>query len=62
MITIVSVLHAPGITADDAVQPLYGIDDGCNSLAQETWEATIAVVDDGEAQAVGHFTDGHTTH
>ena len=60
MIAIMLVLDTPGIAADDAVQTLYGVDDGSGSLAQETLEASFAVVKDGEAQTVGHFTDSHS--
>ena len=60
MVTIISALYAPGITADNAVQSLNGIDDGGSSLTKETREATVAVIKDGQTQAVGHLTDGNT--
>ena len=60
VVAIVVVAYSPGIAAGDAVQTLDGIDDGGGSLAQETAEAAVAVVKNGTAQTVAHFTDSHT--
>ena len=60
MIAIVVAAHAPGITTEDTMQSLYGVDDGGCSLAQETNAAAVTVIQHRAAQPVGHLTDGNS--
>ena len=59
MVAVVVAAHAPRVAADDAVQALNGVDNGCRRLTQESGEALGAVVKHRQAQAVRHFTNGH---
>ena len=49
MIAIVVATHTPGITADDTMNTLNGVDDGCGSLTPEAPPTVVAVVEDGMA-------------
>ena len=60
VVAVMTAFHPPRIATDDTMKPLDGVDDSGGSLAQKTTEATCPVVKNRTAQAVSHFTDGHT--
>ena len=61
VITVVFVLHTPGITTDNTVNTLNGVDNGSSSLTPETAPTHVTIVKDSVAQAVCHFTKRYTT-